>query len=339
MSAAVSEVQPGRTNIRRFYMFDGLYQSAICYFMPYLLFAPATFNTENGRSVNDYKRIGIYIANATVIVVNVYIMLNTYRWDWFMCLISGISILLVFFWTGVYSSFTAAFTFYGSAAECYGSLSFWAITLLVVIICLLPRFSIKAFQKMFRPRDIDLVREQVKQGHFDYLKNMASDDPNGVVPEADKMAESTSSSEISKPPNPAKYPENLAPAEEERPIYPPSIGATVTTHNARSHNGSDGTDYTGHEMTFPPVQQVTSRRSTEFEYGQRQVPPYPQVVPPYQSRPSYERARPSFDRLRRSMDYERSRPSFEGSRDFTSAAYLSRVESSHSGVKGVGVAS
>jgi phospholipid-translocating ATPase len=29
------------------------------------------------------------------------------------------------------------------------------------------------------------------------------------------------------------------------------------------------------------------------------------------------------------MDFERTRPSFESSRDFTSAAYLSRVESSH----------
>jgi phospholipid-translocating ATPase len=41
-----------------------------------------------------------------------------------------------------------------------------------------------------------------------------------------------------------------------------------------------------------------------------------------------ERPRPSYDRMRASMD--RVRPSFEASNDFTSAARLARVESSHS---------
>lgn len=337
------------------YMFDGLYQSAICYFMPYLLFKPATFNTESGRSVNDYKRIGVYIANATVIVVNVYILLNTYRWDWFMCLISGISVLLIFFWTGVYSSFTGAFTFYDSAAECYGSLSFWTLTLLTVILCLIPRFSAKAFQKMFMPRDIDIIREQLRQGRFDYLKDLDPNDPSGVTPPPpEKVLDSTSSSEISKPSDPRVVSENPMSLDEERPFYPPSIGGTVTTHNPRSHNGSDGTDYTGHEMTFPPVGQVTSRPSNEFEYSRdHHVQAYPPVatqsqagwnVPAIVTQPpssahSNDRARPSIDRLRKSMEYERSRPSFEGSQDFTSAAYLSRVESRNSGAfNNVGIA-
>jgi len=322
-------------------MADGLYQSLICFFMPYLLFSPATFNTEDGRNVNDYKRIGVYIANATVFVVNVYILLNTYRWDWFMCLITAISILLVWFWTGVYSSFTSAFTFYDAGAECFGSLSFWAVTLLVVILCLLPRFGSKAFQKMFMPRDIDIVREQLRQGRFDYLKNIDPGNANGVTPPPPEkaMTDSTSSSEISKPVESRKLSQNVASMEEERPIYPPSIAATATTRNPRSQTGSDGTDYTGHELTFPPVGQVTSRPSNEFEHRQ-QIPSYPEsgVKAPWMAshggsaRPSQERPRSSFDaRLRRSMDYERSRPSFEGTRDFTSAAYLSKVESSHSG--------
>ena len=337
------------TDLSRIYMIDGLYQSLICFFMPYLLFSPGTFNTEDGRNVNDYKRIGVYIANATVFVVNIYILLNTYRWDWFMCLITAISILLVWAWTGVYSSFTAAFTFYDAGAECFGSLSFWAVTLLVVILCLLPRFGSKAFQKMFRPRDIDIVREQLRQGRFDYLKNM---DPgsNGLTPPppAKIIADSTSSSEISKPTDPRKLSTNIVSLDDERPMYPPSIAATATTRNPRSQTGSDGTDYTGHELTFPPVGQVTSRPSNEFEYGHTQVAPYPGSTtrPGWGTptspamRPSFDKPRQSFDaRLRKSMEYERSRPSFEGSRDFTSAAHLSKVESRHSGVyKNVGVA-
>ncbi|KAG9562049.1 aminophospholipid-translocating P4-type ATPase, partial [Aureobasidium melanogenum] len=73
------------------YMVDGFYQSLICFFLPYLLFQPANFNTESGRNVNDYQRIGVYIANSIVVVANVYILMNAYRWDWFFTLITTIS--------------------------------------------------------------------------------------------------------------------------------------------------------------------------------------------------------------------------------------------------------
>jgi phospholipid-translocating ATPase len=39
------------------YMVDGLYQSVICFYFPFLLFRVGNFVTENGRSVNDYKRL------------------------------------------------------------------------------------------------------------------------------------------------------------------------------------------------------------------------------------------------------------------------------------------
>ncbi|KAK6436503.1 phospholipid transporting ATPase [Oleoguttula sp. CCFEE 5521] len=321
------------------YMVDGLYQSLLCFFFVYLLFEPATFNTENGRNVNDYKRVGTYIACPAVVVVNAYILLNTYRWDWFMVLISTISMLLVFFWTGVYTSFTASFTFYGTGNQVLGSLSFWAATFLIIILCLLPRFASKAIQKIYFPRDVDIVREQIRQGKFDYLRDV---DPTkvsatSVVPKA----ESTSSSEVSKPlpkdANKEKQKRDLhvqTMSEDMRPIYPPSVSATATTHNPRSNNGSDGTDYTNHrndsldriDRAFPPVSSTTHAGT----------PLTPAITEPFHTpresferpRPSFDRPRPSFDRLRNSMD--RTRSSFEQSRDFTSAALLARVESSQS---------
>lgn len=301
------------------YMLDGFYQSLVCFFLPYLIFSPATFNTESGQGVNDNKRVGVYIANATIVVVNVYILMNTYRWDWFMVLITVISILLIWLWTGAYTSFTAGFTFYGAAAQCYGSLSFWAVTLLTVIVALLPRFVIKSAQKIYMPRDVDIVREMIRQGKFDYLKNIDPGDAHAATPPGQKMSDSTSDSDISKPSNPRKLSTNPI-NDDERPIYPPSIAAT--SRNPRSHNGSDGTDYTGHrssvERSFPPIGQIG-------DYNQGLPPP---------ERPNFDdRPRPSFERMRQSMDFERTRPSFEQSRDFTSAAYLSRVESSQSGAQ------
>ena len=262
--------------------------------MAYLVFRPANFVTTNGLDINDQKRVGVYVASATIAVVNLYILLNTYRWDWLMVLLVAVSILLIWTWTGIYTAFTASAYFYKAAPQVYGQLTFWLQTLLTVSICLLPRFAIKTFQKLYLPYDVDIVREQIRQGKFDYL-----DQYEAYVPP--KTISSPSSSDFSQPLKPGQRGSTIL-ADDERPIYPPSVAATGTTHNPRSQNGSDGTDYTG------------PRQSLEQP-----------------SRPSLDRPRPSFDRMRTSMD--RIRPSYEASNDFTSAALLTRMESSHSQVQ------
>jgi phospholipid-translocating ATPase len=223
--------------------------------------------------------------------------MNTYRWDWLMCLIVAISILLIWTWTGIYSSFKNSFQFYKSASEVYGTLNFWALTLLIIVICLLPRFSVKFFQKNYRPLDVDIIREQVRQGKFDYL-----DQFEAYVPPKATSSASSSDSPTQPPdyqPAVAKKPPSIP--ESQRPIYAASVAATSTTRNPRSQNGSDGTDQTKHSTDLSRLPGI---------------------------RPSLERVRSSFERSQQSMD--RLRPSFEGSRDFTSAALLTRIESSQS---------
>ena len=304
------------------YMADGFYQSIVAYFFTYLEFMPANFNTMTGQNINDYKRMGVFVANPVVVIVNTYMLLNTYRWDWFMVLITGISLMLVFFWTGVYTAFTAGFTFYKSAPEVYGAVSFWCTALLTVILCLLPRFTAKSFQKMYMPRDVDIVREQIRQGKFDYLKDV---NPDAVSAAPEKLlTDSASSSEISKP---THQPHMGSISDDTRPIYPPSVAATATTHNPRSQNGSDGTDYTDHRQSLDRAFGSPVGGKTDRSTGTPLTPITPSIT--LDDTSSYHRPRPSFDRLRSSMD--RTRPSFEASTDFTSAAYLQRVESNVSG--------
>jgi phospholipid-translocating ATPase len=272
------------------YMMDGTNQSDVALFMVNLLFSPATFNTSNGLGIDDFNRMGVYLASIAVVVANVYVLFNTFRWDWLMVLITVISTLFIWFWTGVWTSGLVAGQFYGAAREVYGSLSFWAILLVASVICLLPRVTVKSIQKIYFPRDVDVIREQVAQGQFDYLKEIDS-----FIPPPPEKAD-TVSSQGSK----TKAANVHAGEEDTRPIYPPSIAPTATTHNPRSQNGSNSTDY-------------TFRRSLE-------------AIP--SNRFSMDRPRPSYDRARMSMD--RVRPSFEASSDFTSAAFLARVESRNS---------
>jgi phospholipid-translocating ATPase len=271
-------------------MLDGFYQSVICFFVAYLLYRPAQNVSPTGLDLSDRTRMGVFVAFPTIMVSNVYILLNMYRWDWLSVLINAISTLLVLFWTGVYTSVESAGQFYGAATEVFGSLTFWTLTLLIVVMCLTPRFTIKALQKIYYPIDTDIIREQVTQGRFKHLDNFEA----YVPPDADKLASSTSS-DLTKPIDSSPKRPRVELPDDERPIYPPSVAPTTTTHNPRSQNGSDG--------TYGSV-----------DYGH----PQPQSI---------DRIRQSWDPNRLSL--ERTRASFEASRDFTSAAMLTRVESSY----------
>ncbi len=278
-------------------MIDGLYQSVMCFFITYLVFAPATFVTTSGRQIDDPARMGVNVGCAAIVVVNVYILMNTYRWDWIMLLVVFISILLIFFWTFIFSSIeSASGLFFKAATQVFGELTFWAILVLTVIVCLAPRFTAKAFQKLFRPRDVDIIREKVRLGEFKYLDEQQPDSQLPHPPPSSKEA-TRSSSDVSRPPKPPGGGHSTTLSEDQKPLYPPSVAPTATTHNPRSQNGSDGTDYIGNRDSFERPSIVAS-----------------------------DRPRPSYDRIRSSMD--RVRPSFEASNDFTSAAMLTRMESS-----------
>ncbi|TGZ83219.1 phospholipid-translocating P-type ATPase [Ascodesmis nigricans] len=279
------------------YMLDGIYHSVMCFFMTYLIFYLGGFASGSGHELAGREQMGVYVACSAVVVVNTYVLINQYRWDWLFVLIVAISTLLIWPWTAIYSQFPSVGLFFGAAGQVYGALSFWATALLTVIVCLLPRMSAKVVQKLFFPRDVDIIREQVRQGKFDYLY--------GKGPKPIEMKITSLSSDL-----PDSSPAEMYERDDElRPIYPPSVAPTATTRGKRgSGNGSDGTDGSG----YPGTGAFTPKRfSLE------------------RNRPSMDRARPSFDRLRSSM--ERTRASFEASSDFTSAALLARMESTHSG--------
>lgn len=144
------------------HMADGVYQSAVCYFFSYSVFYNGGYVTTNGRQVNYREAYGVFTATAAIIACNLYVLINEYRWDWLFLLIVAISILLVFAWTGIYTIFISSAGFYKAAPQVYDTLPFWANTFLQLVTCLLPRFACKAYQKIFMPYDVDIIREQVQ---------------------------------------------------------------------------------------------------------------------------------------------------------------------------------
>lgn len=151
------------------YMIDGVYQSAISFFFPYFCFWLGKFENATGLPINHRFWIGLAVCSIAVFSCNLFVLLNQYRWDWFSLLINAISMLLVYFWSGVYSSSTYSGELYKAASEMFGSLIYWVVLLVGVAVCLIPHLSQMALQSTLKPRDIDIIREQVSMGNFDYI--------------------------------------------------------------------------------------------------------------------------------------------------------------------------
>jgi len=59
-------------------MADGLYQSVIVFFIPYLVWTVGTLNLWNGRGINLLADFGMMVAVAAIFSANTYVRLNTH---------------------------------------------------------------------------------------------------------------------------------------------------------------------------------------------------------------------------------------------------------------------
>lgn len=169
------------------YMMDGFFQSVISFFFPWLLYYQ-TFPVMQGLGADHRFYLGVTVTCISCIASNTYVWLQQYRWDWvsFLCNIFGG--LIIFAWTGVYTSFTASQEFYKAAAIVFGTASFWACFFIGLVSCLLPRFCYDAIRRLYFPRDLEIIRECVKRGDFlKYPRDYDPTDPNRVRVENTKL--------------------------------------------------------------------------------------------------------------------------------------------------------
>ncbi|CAI5758671.1 unnamed protein product [Candida verbasci] len=157
------------------YMCDGLYQSVISFFFPFLLWYKS-FQNPQGLVIDHRFLMGVVAACIAVTACDIYVLLQQFRWDWLTLLIDAISILIVFFWTGVWSvNSNYSGEFYRAGAQTLGTLAVWCCIFIGIIACLLPRFTWDFLKVNFNPSDIDIIRERARQGQYD-------DYPHGYDP-------------------------------------------------------------------------------------------------------------------------------------------------------------
>ncbi|KAI9292773.1 phospholipid-translocating P-type ATPase [Neoconidiobolus thromboides FSU 785] len=141
------------------YILDGIYQSLICFFGYFFLFDDQT-PMMDGRNASDLE-FSSATAVLVVIVANLFVIMHTRYWSWWVHFWGYASMLFVFALIIVYSFFPGEYYYVGlrmfSACP-----SFWLAIPLIIVASLLPRFIFFYIKITYFPDDLDLVRE-IKQ--------------------------------------------------------------------------------------------------------------------------------------------------------------------------------
>jgi phospholipid-translocating ATPase len=58
-------------------MFDGLYQSAVVYFVPYITWETSTAASWDGRAMDSVLEYGTTVAVSAMLAANFYVAMNT----------------------------------------------------------------------------------------------------------------------------------------------------------------------------------------------------------------------------------------------------------------------
>ncbi|KAF8647469.1 hypothetical protein AX16_006674 [Volvariella volvacea WC 439] len=146
------------------YMFDGVVQSAIIYFLILYTYWTTSSRTD-GFAVSQYE-FSTTMAITAVVVADIFTGLNSTAWSAWIFFAVFIGIIVVWVFTAIYSAISPGYavTFlFGTNFFLWRSAYFWLCFLLTFTLSLTPRYLYKAWRTSFAPTDIEMVRYLHKQ--------------------------------------------------------------------------------------------------------------------------------------------------------------------------------
>jgi len=145
------------------YMLDGLYQSAVVFFIPYLVWTVGVPTSYNGRSIESLADFGTTVSVAAIFAANTYVGISTHYWTVITWVIVVGSSLVMLLWIVIYSFFESP-DFVLEVVDLMGQPVFWFTVLVSVFIALAPRLIVIYTSITYWPLDKDIVREMWVQG-------------------------------------------------------------------------------------------------------------------------------------------------------------------------------
>ncbi|MQL77803.1 hypothetical protein Taro_010236 [Colocasia esculenta] len=146
-----------RYNLKLFIltMMDTIWQSMVIFFIPYLAYRHSTID---GSSIGDLWTL------AVVILVNLHLAMDVFRWNWMThatiwgCIVAtGICVIII--------DCIPSLVGYWAIFHIMGTGLFWFCLLGILVAAMVPRFALKVFNEHLMPSDIQIARELEKFGN------------------------------------------------------------------------------------------------------------------------------------------------------------------------------
>ncbi|KAJ1752033.1 hypothetical protein LPJ79_001556 [Coemansia sp. RSA 1821] len=139
------------------YVVDGIYQSVVIFFTFYLFTYVSDVQNSNGHTWGR-SDLSTGPTVAVVVAASLCVGFNAWQWNWIMAVSIGLSIVVCL----AYISISSAVRYYsleGIATTVMSTVQFWFGVVIAVVVAMLPRYSVHTWQKINRPRDLDIIRE------------------------------------------------------------------------------------------------------------------------------------------------------------------------------------
>ncbi|KAI9488071.1 hypothetical protein BDB00DRAFT_792173 [Zychaea mexicana] len=137
-------------------MLDSIYQSAVCFFFPYMLLVGGGVDPI-GLDQNGVYEIGTIVSSIAVCVANFFVACSLYSFTWIQVGIIALSILIYYAFVCIYAQFNT-FIFAGHS-RVFATGMYWLVFILTMVACYIPRFIALHLLHQYRPYDNDIVRE------------------------------------------------------------------------------------------------------------------------------------------------------------------------------------
>ena len=138
------------------YVCEGIYQSIICYYVMYFTFYDSN-NDPKAAEVNK-DAMGTFLAHSVIITINTSAVFALSSWTWTAWIFYFITIII---WVAyaVGFSYDMQSATYGVTATFITNPSFYLGIVFCIVLCLLPRITIKYIQQYFWPSDLEIIQE------------------------------------------------------------------------------------------------------------------------------------------------------------------------------------
>ncbi|KAG8692278.1 hypothetical protein FRC08_009880 [Ceratobasidium sp. 394] len=140
------------------YMFDGLYQSAVVYFIPYFVWTNPPALSWTGKGIDSLADFGTTVSVAAIFSANLYVGINTRYWTILTWIVTLGSMAVLLIWIAVYSQFESV-DFNDEISILFSTMTFWGSVILSICVAITPRYLVKFFTQAYMPLDKDIIRE------------------------------------------------------------------------------------------------------------------------------------------------------------------------------------